>query len=96
MTVRVQHESAIIVGVVVGPQPRPTIIAPASSERRRVEGIYRWAIGGAEAKMRTRNWGFDIMFASDRKFNTERAWGRTIVRSAARTEVDDAYEPEWA
>jgi hypothetical protein len=52
MTVWVQHESAVIVGVILGPQPRRTVVAPASSEGRRVKGVYRFAAGSAEAEMR--------------------------------------------
>ena len=71
MTVGVQHESAVIVGVIVAPQPRRTIVAPASGERRRVKRIYRLSTGSAEAEMRARNWGFDLGFVGDRKFDTE-------------------------
>ena len=69
MTVGVQHKSAVVVGVILGPQPRRTIVAPASSERRRVKGIYRFAAGSAEAEMRARNWCFDPGFPGDRKLD---------------------------
>jgi hypothetical protein len=52
MTIGVQHESTVVVGVIVGPQPRRAIVATAGGERRRVKGVYRLAIGGAEAEMR--------------------------------------------
>ena len=35
MTVGVQHKSAVIVGVVLGPQPGRTIVAPARGQTRR-------------------------------------------------------------
>jgi hypothetical protein len=96
MTVGVQHESAVIVGVIVGPQPRRTIVAPATGERRRVKRIYRLTTGSAEAEMRARNWGFDLGFVSDRKFDTERARGSTVIGAAATAEVDNAHKPERA
>ena len=96
MTVGVQHESAVIVVVILGPQPRRTIVAPATSERRRVKGVYCLASGSAEAEMRARNWGFDFGFAGDRKFDTERARCSTIIGAAAIAEVDGAYKPERA
>jgi hypothetical protein len=46
MTVRVQHESAVIVGVIFGPQPWRTIVAPTSGTRRFVKGVNRENLGG--------------------------------------------------
>jgi hypothetical protein len=96
MTVGVQHESAIIVGVIFGPQPWRTIVAPTSGKRRFVKGVYRLTIGSAEAEMRAGNWGFDLGFVGDRKFDTKRARRSTIIGAAALVEVDNAYEPERA
>jgi hypothetical protein len=96
MTVGIQHESAVIVGVIVGPQPRRTVIAPASGERRRVKGVQRPSTRSAEAEMRAWNWSFDLGFVGDRKFNTKLTRCRTIVGAAALAEVNDAYKPERA
>jgi hypothetical protein len=79
MTVGIQHESAVIVGVIFGPQPWRTIVTPTSGERRFVKGGYRATIGSAEAEMRAGNWGFDLGFIGDRKFDTERARRSTII-----------------
>src|SRR6516162_10102312 len=73
MTVGIQHERAVIVGVIFGPQPWRTIVTPTSGERRFVKSVYRATIGSAEAKMRAGNWGFDLGFIGDRKFDAERA-----------------------
>jgi hypothetical protein len=96
MTVGVQHKSAVIVGVILGPQPRRTIVAPASSERRRVKGVYRFAAGSAEAEMRARNWGFDLGFPGDRKLDPERARCITVIGATILAEVDDTHKPERA
>jgi hypothetical protein len=40
MTVGVQHECAVIVGVILGPQPRGAIAVSASGKRRRIKGVY--------------------------------------------------------
>ena len=96
MTVGVQHERAVIVGVILGSQPRDAIIAPASGKRRRIKGVYRRATGSAEAEMGTRNRGFDHGFVGDRKFDAERARCSTIIGATALTEVDDAYKAERA
>ena len=69
MTVGVQHKSAVVVGVVLGPQPGRTIVTPASGKRRRVKGVYRFAARSAETEMSARNWGFDCYFLGDRKFD---------------------------
>ena len=90
MTVGIQHESAVIVGVIFGPQPWRTIVTPTSGERRFVKGVYRATIGSAEAEMRAGNWGFDLGFIGDRKFDTERARRSTIIGAAALAEVDNA------
>jgi hypothetical protein len=94
MTVGIQHESAVIVGVIFGPQPWRTIVTPTSGERRFVKSVYRLTIGSAEAEMRAGNWSFDVGFIGDRKFNTERARRSTIIGAAA--EVDNARKPEPA
>src|SRR5262249_33857336 len=52
------------------------------------------ATGSAEAEMRSGNWGFDLGFFGDRKFDTERTRGGTVVGAAATAEVDDANKPE--
>jgi hypothetical protein len=82
--------------VIFGPQPWRTIVNPTSGERRFVKGVYRATIGSAEAEMRARNWGFDLGFIGDRKFDTERARRSTIIGAAALAEVDNAYKSERA
>jgi hypothetical protein len=96
MTVRVQHKSAVIVGVILGSQPRRTIVSPASSERRRVKGVYCLAAGSAEAEMRARYWGFDPSFSRDCKLDPERARCITVIGAAIVAEVDDTHNSERA
>ena len=96
MTVGIQHESAVIVGVIFGPQPWRTIVTPTSGERRFVKSVYRLTIGSAEAEMRAGNWGFDLGFVGDRKFDTKGARRSTIIGAAALSEVDNAHKPERA
>jgi len=50
----------------------------------------------AEAEMRAGNWGFDLGFVGDRKFDTKGARRSTIIGAAALSEVDNAYKPERA
>jgi hypothetical protein len=96
VTVGIQHESAVIVGVIFGPRPWRTIVTPASGERRFVKGVHRLTIGSAEAEMRAGNWGFDLGFIGDRKFDTKRARRSTIIGAATLAEVDNAYKSERA
>jgi hypothetical protein len=42
--------------------------------------------------MRAGNWGFDLGFIGDRKFDTERDRRSTIIGAAALAEVDNAYK----
>jgi hypothetical protein len=96
MTVGVQHESAVVVGVILGPQPGRTIVAPAGGERSCVQSIYRSAAGRAETDVLARNWSFDPGFAGYRKLNPDRPRCFTIVGAAIPAEVDDTYKPKRA
>src|SRR5215467_7707519 len=96
MAVRVQHERAVVVGMILWSQPRRTTVASATGKRRRIKSVYRPAIGSAKTQMRARNWSFDFAFLGDRKFDTERTRCSTIVRASVLAEVNDAYKPERA
>jgi hypothetical protein len=90
MTVGVHHERAVVVSVIVGPQPGPTIVVPAGGQRRSVKGVDRCAVGSAEAEVRAGNWHRHLGFLGDGEFDTGRARPCAIVGAAALTEVDDA------
>jgi len=52
MAVGIEHEGAVIVGVILRPEPRRAVVAPAGGERRRMERAHRRAVGRTEAEMR--------------------------------------------
>jgi hypothetical protein len=51
VAVRVEGEGAVIVGVVVGAQPRLTIVLPALGQGRGMEGIYSGTVLGTKGDM---------------------------------------------
>src|ERR1700730_6826131 len=67
MTVGIQHKGAVIVGVILRPNPGRAIVAPASGKRRQVKGVDRRAIGSAEADMRAGNGRPHLGFAGNRE-----------------------------
>jgi hypothetical protein len=94
MTVRVQHGSAVVVGMILWPQPRRTTVAPATGKRRRMKSVYRLAIGSAKTQMCARNWRFDLIRASFLAevidaYKPERAQS-CVIETAAIVEVGDA------
>jgi hypothetical protein len=78
--------------VIVRPQPRQAIVAPARGKRRRVKCVDRRPIGGTEAEMGTGNRPPYIDFARDRKFDAEGTRRCPVVRSAIGSEIGDAYD----
>ena len=62
MTVRVQHESAVVVGMISWPQPRRTTVVPATGKRGGIKSVYRLAIGSTKTQMRAKKWSFDFAF----------------------------------
>src|SRR5262249_28669682 len=94
MTVGIQHEGAVIVGVIMRPKPRRAIVAPPKGKRRHMKGINRRAVGSEETEMRAGTGRPHLGFAGDGEFDTERAWCCAIVGAAALAEIDDAYQPE--
>jgi hypothetical protein len=94
MAVRIQHEGAVIIGVVVRPKPRRAIVAPAGGERRSVKGENRRSVGRSEAEMGAADRRPHLSFASDGEFYAKRAGYRTVVGAAAVPEVDDTHEPK--
>src|SRR5258708_2261236 len=95
MTVGIQHERAVIVGVIVRPKPRRAIVASPTRKRCRVKGIDRGAVGSAKADMCAGDGRPHLGFASDGKFDTGRPWCGTIIGTAALVEINDANESEW-
>jgi hypothetical protein len=55
MSIGIQDERAVIVRVIVRPQPRPAIVAPARGKRRCVKRVNGRLIGGTDAEMGTGN-----------------------------------------
>ena len=72
MSIGIQDERAVIASVIVRPQPRQAIIAPARGKRRCVKCVNGRPIGGTEAEMGTGNGHPHFGFARDRKFHAER------------------------
>src|SRR5437660_8202928 len=69
MSIRVQHEGAVIIGVIMRPKPGRAIVAPATSKRRRVKGVDRRAVGGAKADVGAGNGRPHFGFAGDAEFD---------------------------
>ena len=70
MTVGIQHEGAVVVGVIVRPQPGRAIVAPSSGKSRHMKGVDCRALGSAEADMRAWNGRPHLGFAGNREFDT--------------------------
>ena len=82
MAVGIQHEGAVIMRVIIWPQPWFAIVSPTIGKRRQVEGVDRCAVWSSEAKMRAGNGRPDRGFARDGEFDAERARRRVVVGSA--------------
>jgi hypothetical protein len=96
MAVGIQHEGAVIMRVIIWPQPWFAIVSPTIGKRRQVEGVDRCAVWSSEAKMRAGNGRPDRGFARDGEFDAERARRRAVVGPAVVAKIDDAQEPERA
>jgi hypothetical protein len=55
MAVGIQHEGAVVVCVIVWPQPGRAVVAPPTCKRHSVKGVDRGAVGRAKADMRSGN-----------------------------------------
>jgi hypothetical protein len=55
MSVGIQHKRAVVIGVIVQPESRRTIVATPTRKRRPVKGIDRRAVGSAKADVCTGN-----------------------------------------
>ena len=71
MTVGIQHESTVIVGVILRSKSGRAVVAPSRRERRRVKGVNGGAVGSTEADVSTGNWRPHLGFAGDGEFNTD-------------------------
>jgi hypothetical protein len=96
VTIGIQHEGAVIVGVIVRPQAGRAVVAPAARKRGRVKGVDRGAVGSAKADMGAGNGRSHLGFVGDGEFDTERPRCGTIIRTATVAEISDTYESKWA
>src|SRR5215510_12858128 len=94
MAVRVQHEGAVVIGVIVRPKPGLAVVAPPMRKRHRVKSVDRGAVGSAKADMRAGNGGPHLGFAGDREFDTGRSGRATIIGTAALAKINDTHEPK--
>jgi hypothetical protein len=94
MTVGIQHERAIVIGVIVRPKPRRAVVAPPTRKRCRMKGIDCGAVGSAKADMCAGDGRPHLGFASDGEFNTWRPRCCAIIGTATLAEINDAYEPK--
>jgi hypothetical protein len=94
MAVGVEHERAVIVGVILRPQPRLAVIAAAGSKCRRVKRIDSRAVRCAETKMCPGDWGRYLGFAGNGEFDAKHARRSAVIRSTPCTKIDDAHESE--
>jgi hypothetical protein len=94
MSIGIQHKRAIIIGVIVRPEPRRAIVASPTRKRRRVKGIDRRAIGSAKADMCTGNGRPHFGFTGDGEFDSGRPRCGTMIGTTVLAEINDEYEPE--
>jgi hypothetical protein len=90
VAIRIEREGAVIVGVIVRPQSRRTVIAAARSKGGGEKRAHRGAAVRKEAQMRARR---RLHLCGDGRLHAERTWSRTIVRPAP-AEIDDPYQAE--
>ena len=92
VTVGIEHKSPVIIGVIVRPKPRPAVVAPAGSKRRRVKRIDRRAARRAKTQMRAGNRGPNDRFTGNGELDAKRAGRRPIIRTASIAKIDDAHK----
>ena len=63
MAIGIQHEGAVVVGLIVWPKPGPADVAPPTRKPRSVKGVDRGAVGSAKADMRVGNRSRHLRFA---------------------------------
>jgi hypothetical protein len=94
VTIGIEHECAIIVGVVLGSKSRCAIIPATGAKCGGVEILHRAATWGPEADMGSWHGRFHIRFAGDRKFNPGRSRRSAVIGAAGK--IDDANQPQRA
>lgn len=92
MTVGIQHESAVVVGVILRPKPGRAVVAPPGRERCHVKSVNRGAVGSEEADVRAGNRRPHLGFVGDGEFDAGRPRCGAIVGTTAFAEINDAHE----
>jgi hypothetical protein len=91
MTVRVQHESAVVAGMILWPQPRRTTVAPATGKRRRMKkASTAWRSGARKHKCAR---GIGVLISPSLVIVNSTP---SEVRASVLSEVNDAYKHERA
>ena len=93
VTFGIEHERGIVIGVILRPKPRRTVIPPASKKRGCMELLHGRAAGCAEADMGAWYWSSHIPFACDRKFDPEGPRCSAVVRATG-AEINDTGQSE--
>jgi hypothetical protein len=93
VTVGVEHECGIVIGVILRSKPRRTVVPPAGEKRSFMEFLHRRAAGCAEADMGAWDWSSHIAFACDRKFDPEGPRCSAVVRATG-AEINDTDQSE--
>jgi len=93
VAIGIEHEGSKVIGMILRPQTRLTIISAARAKGGRVKGSNRRAIGRTEAYVHATRW-HRVVLQRDRELHAERASQRAIV-GAALLKIHDANDPEW-
>ena len=94
MTIWIEYEGAVVVGVILWPEPRRAIIPSAGLKRRDVEVSHGPSARRTETDMGAWRRRPDLGLARDRKFDPEGPRGGAVVGPAAGAEIDDADQSE--
>ena len=94
MTVGIQHEGTVIVGVISRSKSGRAVVAPSRRERGRVKSVNGRAIGSTKADMCAGNWCSHLSFAGDGEFNTDRPRCGAIIGTTALAEINDALRDQ--
>src|SRR6516164_67999 len=94
MTVGIEYERAIVVGVISGPKPRRTIIPPPGEKRGCMKVPHGSSAGCPEADMDAWRWRPHLAFARDRKFNSKRPRCSAVIGAAASSKIDDGDQSQ--
>jgi hypothetical protein len=91
MSIGIQHKRAVVIGVIVQPESRRTIVAAPTRKRRRVKGIDRRA-ESAKADVCTGNRRPHVGFARDGEFDARRRHGREPAAWLVLRRTDDVLQ----